>query len=200
MSISANPSPPRSSGKPSLTPAGHARKWSLSPSMRWNKGDVFDPSSYSHLLGPLSTSSSSTSSASPPVAVVHTLGILLEADYKPYIRSGDVIGLAKAVLGGGEHANPLRTRKRGKDVAKSYDAMNRDSGRLSLRPERMTSRADSQSACLKPSSSNPSSYRSQRTPRVTVTDDANAHSLRVHLRRGHLSATARPSAVHRNEA
>jgi hypothetical protein len=94
--------------------------------MRWNKGDVFDPSSYAHLLGPLPNASSSTSSS--PVAVVHTLGILLETDYKPYIRSGDVIGLAKAVLGGGDQVNPLKTRRRGKEVSKSYDAMNRDSG------------------------------------------------------------------------
>lgn len=117
--------------------------------MRWHKASAFEPREYAHLLGSAPAAASVSSSFSgqdatptastsspaaspaptvPPAAVIHTLGILLEADYKAYVRSGDVVGLARAVLGGGE-GNPLAKGRSGKGKERmSYDRMNRESG------------------------------------------------------------------------
>lgn len=106
--------PSSSSGKPALTPGGHARAWTRQ--VQWTKASAFDPPSYASLL------SSST-------AVVHTLGILLESDYKGAVRGGDLFGLARSLLGG--KGNPLKDTQGGSERRKNgYEAMNRDSGEL----------------------------------------------------------------------
>jgi hypothetical protein len=60
--------------------------------------------------------------------VVHTLGILLEdTGYKSAVRRNDVLGLAKAVMGGisGGDGNPLKSKE---EKRRGYEGMNRDSG------------------------------------------------------------------------
>jgi hypothetical protein len=85
--------------------------------VKWTKASAFDPPSYASLV------SSST-------AVVHTLGILLESDYKGSVRGGDLVGLAKSLLGVGTAAkgNPLSDKGGASERRSGYEAMNRDSG------------------------------------------------------------------------
>lgn len=67
---------------------------------------------------------------------MHTLGILLETQgYKDNVRSGNVFGLAKAILGlggdgAGDAGNPLRKGAGGGRT--SYEGMNRDSALMVL--------------------------------------------------------------------
>jgi hypothetical protein len=115
---------PRRSGNPhwpSISSSPTAPEWSTSVS--WQKGDVLDPSSYtSHLDG--------------ADAVIHTMGILLEADYKGVVsgRESPIAGLKRAFsatkqgtqnpLGAkGETLRPLE-----KDGQITYEIMNRDTG------------------------------------------------------------------------
>jgi uncharacterized protein YbjT (DUF2867 family) len=111
------------SGRVYSTPKGHSPAWTqkvlsslVYPShvsltacrkqVTWHAGSAQDPSSYSHLLPSVT-------------AVVHTLGVLLETDYK----SGGITSLVEGLLAG-EPSNPL-DEKRG-----TYDRINRDSGRF----------------------------------------------------------------------
>ena len=95
-----------------------------SESVSWQKGDILNPSSYStHLQG--------------ADAVVHSMGILLEADYKGVIsgRESPFAGLQRAFSASKSGTqNPL-DRKEGetlrpqeKDGQLTYEVMNRDSG------------------------------------------------------------------------
>jgi hypothetical protein len=90
----------------------------------WQKGDVLDPSSYTqHLEG--------------ADAVIHSMGILLEADYKGVIsgRESPIAGLKRAFSAtkqgtqnpldgkGGEALKPME-----RDGQLTYEVMNRDTG------------------------------------------------------------------------
>ena len=117
------------SGEPtwsSVTASPDAPPWSKS--VEWQKADILKPESYKPLLNGAD-------------AVVHSMGILLEADYKGVI-TGKVSpwsGLSRAfsaTKGGSQ--NPLE-RKEGealepqeKDGQLTYELMNRDSGRKTL--------------------------------------------------------------------
>ncbi|WVF66378.1 hypothetical protein IAT40_001118 [Kwoniella sp. CBS 6097] len=105
-----------SSGKPYTTPAGHTPAWV--PRVQWHAASAFDPSSYSSLIANQD-------------AVVHTLGILLEdKGYKDNVRSGNLLGLARSIVGssglvpGGASGNPLKSEKERRE---GYEGMNRDS-------------------------------------------------------------------------
>ncbi|CBQ70175.1 conserved hypothetical protein [Sporisorium reilianum SRZ2] len=116
------------SGTPYHTPAGHRPAWSSSPNIEWHAADALDPSSYAHL-------------ADRATAAVHTVGILLESDYKS--KSSQASPLRNAIAGvakgwgfdmGRGDANPLNDAKYpGADSASrstskfSYEHMNRDS-------------------------------------------------------------------------
>lgn len=113
------------SGEPiwsSVTFSSSRPTWSNSVS--WQKGDMLKPSTYKSLLKDVD-------------AVVHSTGILLEADYKGVLSGKESIwgGLSRAFsatkLGS---QNPLE-RKEGetleaqeKDGQFTYELMNRDSG------------------------------------------------------------------------
>lgn len=87
--------------------------WSLSSppewasNVEWHKADVFEPSTYSDKLEGAS-------------AVVHTMGILIEQDYKGVLTGKEPIiaGLRKAF--------DSREKDRGNQL--TYESMNRDSG------------------------------------------------------------------------
>jgi hypothetical protein len=95
----------------------------------WQKGDILDPSTYQ-------------SSLQGAEAVVHSMGILLEADYKGVItgRESPVVGLQRAfsaTKAGGQ--NPLDRQpgesieSQEKDGQMTYELMNRDSAILLAR-------------------------------------------------------------------
>ncbi|WVQ93993.1 hypothetical protein IAU59_001071 [Kwoniella sp. CBS 9459] len=106
-----------SSGKPYTTPAGHTPAWV--PRVSWHSASAFEPSTYSSLIANQD-------------AVVHTLGILLEdKGYKDNVRSGNLLGLARSIIGssglvpgGGGGGNPLKSEKERRE---GYEGMNRDS-------------------------------------------------------------------------
>lgn len=120
------------SGTPYHTPAGHRPAWSSSPNIEWHAADALDPSSYAHL-------------ADRATAAVHTVGILLESDYKS--KSSQASPLRNAIAGVakgwglrlpqlGADANPLHDAKHPRgherpssrgDTKFSYEHMNRDS-------------------------------------------------------------------------
>jgi hypothetical protein len=92
----------------------------------YHQGSAFDPSTYSHLLA------SST-------AVVHTLGILLESDYKGAVRSGSAGGVLSSLMAAGRFlgSNPLEKRQESSDrmsIKPTYESMNRDSGTMGTFP------------------------------------------------------------------
>jgi hypothetical protein len=109
-SVSSSPNPP-----------------SWSESVTWQKGDLLDPSTYAtHLEG--------------ADAVIHSMGILLEADYKGVVsgRESPIKGLQRAFQskkqgtqdplqrGVGEKLSPQE-----KDGQLTYEVMNRDTGMFS---------------------------------------------------------------------
>jgi hypothetical protein len=112
------------SGEPawsSVTSSPDPPSWSKS--VLWQKGDIFNPSTYNaHLEG--------------ADAVVHSMGILLEADYKGLLQGKESpwSGLQRAFSStNGRTQNPL-DRKEGeplrpqeKDGQLTYELMNRDS-------------------------------------------------------------------------
>ena len=101
----------------------------LCPQVTYHTGSALDPSTFSHLL-PEST------------AVVHTLGILLEGDYKGAVRGeagSSLLGTAARMVGvPGMGANPLEKRAgggaggRGGEGKGGYERVNRDSGQSLL--------------------------------------------------------------------
>lgn len=98
-----------SSGRPFRTRRGHAPAWTTSPNMTWAKADAMDPASYRDLAA--------------STAVVHTMGILLEAPYKGADGSlgGVLQGLAKGWGWAGSGANPLA-----ESDMPTYERINRD--------------------------------------------------------------------------
>lgn len=97
---------------------------SWASSVEWAKADILKPESYKSLLNGAN-------------AVVHTMGILLEADYKGVVQGREPIisGLQRAFssskLGS---QNPLQRREgeklepKERDGQLTYELMNRDSG------------------------------------------------------------------------
>ncbi len=119
------------SGTPYHTPAGHRPAWSSNPNIEWHAADALDPSTYAHL-------------ADRATAAVHTVGILLESDYKSKSSSASPLrnalaGVAKGWglrLPGGSVSNPLEdakypaneTGQPSQSKSKfNYENMNRDS-------------------------------------------------------------------------
>ncbi|GAC75327.1 predicted oxidoreductase [Moesziomyces antarcticus T-34] len=116
------------SGTPYHTPAGHRPAWSSSPNIEWHAADALDPSSYAHL-------------ADRATAAVHTVGILLESDYKSKASSASPVrnAIAGVVKGWGirlpnlgPDSNPLdesgtRAGPSARQGRFSYEHMNRDS-------------------------------------------------------------------------
>ena len=113
------------SGEPvwsSITSSPSPPPWSESVS--WEKADILKPESYKPLLNDAD-------------AVVHSMGILLEADYKGVITGKESVwsGLSRAFSAAkGGSQNPLE-RKEGealepqeRDGQLTYELMNRDSG------------------------------------------------------------------------
>jgi uncharacterized protein YbjT (DUF2867 family) len=105
------------SGEPSWSEHNSKRpEWAAN--INWRKGDVMDPSTYREALEDVD-------------AVVHSLGILLEADYKGVLTGKEPIveGLKRAFDS---------TRHTGKNTVRagnaslSYETMNRDTGRCSV--------------------------------------------------------------------
>ncbi|GAA5990754.1 hypothetical protein JCM5350_007357 [Sporobolomyces pararoseus] len=117
------------SGKPFRTPAGHSPAWV--DQVEWTKGTPFDPTSYAKVLPSCD-------------ALVSTLGILLEDDYK---QSGQAqpLRVLKSIAGNllGETGNPLR-----KQGDKTYERMNRDSAIEAFRTFRQSRTVPS---CTSPS-------------------------------------------------
>ncbi|KAF2680455.1 NAD(P)-binding protein [Lentithecium fluviatile CBS 122367] len=108
--------PPSSSGAPSTPPA-----WSTS--IAWEKGDILDPSTYSHHLA-------------DATAVIHSMGILLEADYKGVVsgKESPIAGLQRAFSAQKRGTqNPLEVKEgealkpQERDGQLTYEVMNRDS-------------------------------------------------------------------------
>ena len=102
---------------------------SWASSVKWEKADLLKPGSYAaHLEG--------------ADAVVHSMGILLEADYKGVLQGKESIwgGLQRAFssVKGGSRTNPLDVKPgEGLESAEgdgqiTYELMNRDSGELPL--------------------------------------------------------------------
>ena len=121
------------SGEPTdwsaVTSSADAPPWSRS--VRWHKADVLTPETYKPVL------------EGGVDAVVHSMGILLEADYKGVI-TGKVApwsGLSRAFGAskkGGSSRDPLERKEgealepRERDGQLTYELMNRDSGRTIL--------------------------------------------------------------------
>ena len=115
------------SGEPtwsSVSSSPTAPPWSTE--VKWHSADILKPSQYKHLLQGAD-------------AVVHSMGILLEADYKGVVTGKEPIwsGLQRAFSKTKQGSqNPLE-RKDGEDVEPqerdgqiTYELMNRDSGKL----------------------------------------------------------------------
>lgn len=118
------------SGTPYHTPAGHRPAWSSNPNIEWHAADALDPSTYSHL-------------ADRATAAVHTVGILLESDYKSKESSASPLrnAIEGVVKGWGFRLpssgteNPLYDAKHAggevggsrREKKFSYEHMNRDS-------------------------------------------------------------------------
>lgn len=97
---------------------------SWASSVEWAKADLLKPESYKPFL-------------SGATAVVHSMGILLEADYKGVVQGREPIigGLQRAFSSSKLGSQDLLTRKEGealkpkeKDGQLTYELMNRDSG------------------------------------------------------------------------
>ncbi|EPS38278.1 hypothetical protein H072_7928 [Dactylellina haptotyla CBS 200.50] len=110
------------SGEPdwkTSTKNGHRPEWA--ESVTWVSADIFEPASYKPHLASAD-------------AVVHSMGLLLEADYKDVLRGKEnpISGLRKAFQAGGsawpKSANPL-DKVPGDDVASTSTSSSGDAGR-----------------------------------------------------------------------
>ncbi|KAL9618688.1 MAG: hypothetical protein Q9160_006655 [Pyrenula sp. 1 TL-2023] len=109
---------------PSITSSATPPPWSTS--ITWAKADILNPQTYTPYL----------SSPTPPTAVIHTMGILLEADYKSVLtgRESPFSGLRRAFSASkpGASSNPL-DRSPSTPLTDepphqlTYELMNRDS-------------------------------------------------------------------------
>jgi hypothetical protein len=97
-----------------MTPAGHRPAWSSSKNITWKAADAFDPSTYSDV-------------AKSCDAIVHTMGILLESQYKG-AGGGSMMQIWQGLKSGwgmGESSNPLKEDKPSSSKL-TYEKMNRD--------------------------------------------------------------------------
>ncbi|KAL8681575.1 MAG: hypothetical protein Q9186_002315 [Xanthomendoza sp. 1 TL-2023] len=107
----------------SVTSSPHPPSWSTS--VQWESADILKPATYTALLKDAD-------------AVIHSMGILLEADYKGVLTGKESIwgGLSRAFSAskGGSKGNPLEREEGGgelkpqeRDGQLTYELMNRDS-------------------------------------------------------------------------
>ncbi|UZJ56549.1 hypothetical protein CBS101457_005869 [Exobasidium rhododendri] len=113
------------SGKPFVTPAGHRPAWSSSSHLTWKAADALQPGTYEEVVKSCD-------------AVVHTIGILLESDYKGKTSGGSTQiwqGLKKGWgIGSDSASNPLKDDMGAESSSSSspppsattYEKMNRD--------------------------------------------------------------------------
>ena len=122
ISLSRSGEPVWSSVTNSSTPPPWAK------AVRWEKADILKPETYKPFLKGAD-------------AVIHSMGILLEADYKGVISGKESIrsGLARAFSATKQGSqNPLERREgeelkpQEKDGQLTYELMNRDSGEQDL--------------------------------------------------------------------
>lgn len=107
------------SGKPFITPAGHQPAWSASKQVTWKSADALRPETYKE-------------AAQSCDAVVHTVGIVLEAQYKGP-KGPNTAEIWRALkngwgIGNGQ-TNPLRrkdTLSSSSFTSPTYELMNRD--------------------------------------------------------------------------
>ncbi|CAO1622191.1 unnamed protein product [Sympodiomycopsis kandeliae] len=116
------------SGRAFLTPSGHSPAWSSLPSIRWARGDAFTPSTYQKMLTgeDVHPGAENSQTATPVTAVVSTIGVLLEGNYKGSSGSWEDVG--KALLKGwgmGSEQNPLLNND-SNGGGGMYEKMNRD--------------------------------------------------------------------------
>lgn len=105
------------SGCPFLNPSGHRPAWSSSPKVQWAAANAFDSASYRAIL-----EGYHTGGRRPVDAIVSTIGVLLEGNYKG--SNASLADTFKAISKGWGFSggNPL-TPKRSNDL---YERMNRD--------------------------------------------------------------------------
>lgn len=146
------------------------------PKVEWKRASVFDPRTYEADLASCD-------------ALVSTLGILLEADYKVQGQARP-LSVLKAIA---ENATGSRGNPLARQTDRSYERINRDSGELLFPPRHETKTwfADLYHA------NSPHTIR--HVPRFAVWREDGSITLRVHLGRRHLP-TVRPAAVHLDQA
>lgn len=107
-----------------------AERPSWASSVEWAKADILKPESYKPFL-------------SGATAVVHSMGILLEADYKGVVQGREPIvgGLQRAFSSSKQGSQNLLERREGealeskeRDGQLTYELMNRDSGKPQGKP------------------------------------------------------------------
>lgn len=104
-------------GRPFLTPSGHRPAWSSSSAVRWAAADAFRPESYRAIL------EGNAEESRPRVdAVVSTIGILLEGNYKGTNSSIEDTFRSLTKGWGLGSGNPLQNSQR----EGLYEKMNRD--------------------------------------------------------------------------
>jgi hypothetical protein len=179
------------SGRPFLTPAGHQPAWSASSAVQWSKGDALRPETFLPYLegqGDAGSSSSSNSNRRPVDAVVSTIGILLEGDYKG--PGGSLGGTVRALMKGWglEKGNPLETEKRG-----MYEKMNRDAGEY----DKVISMAELGTHLLPPSPRSPECSSNMVFCLTTASSRSiTAAAVHLHLSGRHLSSHHRSEVYH----
>lgn len=99
-----------------MTPAGHQPAWSASKQVTWKSADALRPETYEEV-------------AQSCDAVVHTVGIILEAQYKGS-KGSNPVEIWRALkdgwgMGNGQ-ANPLRKDTTPSSTSPTYEMMNRD--------------------------------------------------------------------------
>ncbi|KAL7271795.1 hypothetical protein RUND412_005421 [Rhizina undulata] len=119
------------SGEPKWETLGEKSAPEWSKSVNWHRGNILEPNSYRDELN-------------GATAVVHSMGILLEADYKGVLSGKEPIigGLKKAfdsTQGAGSNAG--RLREEGQKVGLNYESMNRDSA-ITLVEEALSHKAN----------------------------------------------------------
>lgn len=98
------------SGRPFRTPRGHAPTWTTSDKMQWHKADAFDKDAYRDL-------------AASCTAAVHTVGILMESNYKG--QQGSSMGAVRGLMKGWGLASSNPLASDGQEAI-TYERMNRD--------------------------------------------------------------------------
>lgn len=91
--------------------------------MQWASGNSLQPETYKDLLKDVT-------------AVVHSVGILMENDYKSIAQAKSLCeaasGVPRLLLGMKDHGNPLDP-KLSENPRPTYEMMNRDTGRMCKR-------------------------------------------------------------------